>query len=118
MKRVKNEQVMQLITALNTLASEKKVNLWKRIAVELDKPTRSKREVNVFKIDTVAKDGEVVVVPGKVLGSGVLSKKLTVAALSFSDSAKEKIVSQQGEVLSIEELMKKNPEGKQVRIMG
>jgi len=118
MKRIKNEQVMQLIESLKTAAITKKVPLWKRIATELENPTRSKREVNVYKIEKVAREGEVILVPGKVLGSGEISKKVTIAALSFSESAKNKIIAQKGEVLTIKELLEKNPQGSKVRIMG
>lgn len=118
MNRIKNDQLTGLITALKTLAIEKKGALWKTIAVELAKPTRRKREVNIYKLENHTKEGDIIIVPGKVLGSGALSKKLTVAALQFSESAKQKIQSNKGEVLSIEELMKKHPDAKGVRIMG
>ena len=41
-----------------------------------------------------------------------------MAALSLSDSAKDKIVAAKGRVLSIEELMSKNPSGSKVKILG
>ena len=110
-------QTMSLITELKALAIAQKRPLWKRVAVELESPTRRKREVNVFKLDAAAKEGETVIVPGKVLGSGVLSKNITVAALSFSESAKQKIAAK-GKVITIEEAMKQNPQGTKVRIMG
>ncbi|MCF7798636.1 50S ribosomal protein L18e [Candidatus Woesearchaeota archaeon] len=118
MAKNKNEQMTALITALKTLAIQKESKLWKRIATDLEKATRARREVNVYKIDTFAKEGEIVIVPGKVLGSGALSKKITVAALSFSESAKDKILANKGEVLTITELMQKNPQGNKVRVMG
>ena len=118
MNRIKNNQVESLIVTLKTLAITKERPLWKRVAVELSKPTRHKRELNVYKLERYAKDGEVIVVPGKVLGTGNLSKKITVAALQFSDSARSKIQSNKGEVLSIKELMEKHPDGKGIRIMG
>lgn len=118
MKRLKNDQVMELVKSLKTLSIEKKVPLWKRVASELEKPTRARREVNIYKIDACARDGEIVIVPGKVLGTGSLSKKVSVAALNFSDSAKAKIESNNGEVLSIKDLMDKNPSASKVRIMG
>jgi len=114
----KNKQMSKLIESLKIAAIEKNVPLWKRIAVDLEKPTRNRREVNVFKIEKFARDGEIIVVPGKVLGSGALSKKVTVAALSFSDSARDKIKSIHGETLRIAELLEKNPQGSKVRIMG
>lgn len=118
MNRIKNDQVAELIASLKTASIKNEVAIWKRIAVELEKSAQLKREVNIYKLEKNAKDGEVVIVPGKVLGSGVLSKKVTVAALSFSDSAKDKILSAKGEVLSIAELLKNNPKGSKVRIMG
>lgn len=118
MNRIKNEQVMKLIESLKTAAIENKVPLWKRIATELESPSRNKRELNVYKIEKFAKEGEIVVVPGKVLGSGALSKKITVAALSFSNSALDKIKSNKGEAITIADLLAKNPQGSKVRIMG
>jgi len=118
MKRIKNDQLTNLISALKKLSLEKKVALWKQIAVELEKPTRSRREVNLYKIEANARDDEIVIVPGKVLSNGVVQKAVKVAALSFSEGAKEKIISAKGQILSIQELMKQNPEGKKVRIMG
>ena len=113
----KNGRLAQLIKDLKQLSIEQDVKLWKRIALDLEKPTRQRREVNVYKLDQYTKDGEQVIVPGKVLGMGELGHKVDVAALSFSEEAKSKI-SAQGSVLSIEELMKKNPKASKVRILG
>lgn len=118
MKRLKNDYVEELIRELKTLAIKEEKPLWKRIATELEKPTRQKREVNVFTIESTALEGETIIVPGKVLGNGAISKKVTVAALDFSEGAKEKIASNKGETISIEALMKKNPGAKNIRIMG
>ena len=56
--------------------------------------------------------------PGKLLGSGEVSGKHTVAAYSVSSSAKEKIEAAGGEVVTIHDLMKANPTGKGVYILG
>ncbi len=117
MNRVKNPMQEKLISELKKLAITEKVKFWKRIASELEKPTRNRRIVNLSKLDKVTKDGELIIIPGKVLSSGELTHKLTVSAYSFSQNAKSKI-SQNGEVLSIEELMKKNPKAKGIRIIG
>lgn len=69
------------------------------------------------RINRVCKDNDNIIVPGKVLGSGDLDKKLTVSAFAFSESSMEKI-NKKGKTMSIHELMKKNPEGKGVRIIG
>ncbi|MFH1916820.1 MAG: 50S ribosomal protein L18e [Nanoarchaeota archaeon] len=117
MNRIKNPELEKLIADLKTLSATKKSQLWKRIALDLERPTRQRRVVNVYKIDKYALENEVVIVPGKVLGVGELSKKVSVAAFTFSDDARKKI-SEKGEVMSIPELMAKNPQGKGVRILG
>ena len=52
-----------------------------------------------------ASDGDVIVVPGKVLGTGDLNRKVTVAAFSFSKSAVEKIRNAKGNVSKNLDLM-------------
>lgn len=112
----KNLQLGKLIDDLNRLGTKEKVSCWKRIASDLNKPTRRMAKVNLYKIEKVAKDSETVVVPGKVLANGELNKKVTVAAYQFSEVAKEKI-QKKAKWVSIREVMKSNPKGKKVRIM-
>ncbi|MBI2109563.1 50S ribosomal protein L18e [Candidatus Woesearchaeota archaeon] len=112
-----NQNLVNLIHQLKKLSKEKKVNLWKTIALELEKPTRSRREVNLLHLDKHCKDNETVIIPGKVLGHGDLTKKLKVAAFRFSSSAAAKI-NKIGKALTIQELIKENPAGKEVRIIG
>lgn len=113
----KNDELAKLISDLKKLSIEKKVKIWKRIAEDLEKPSRNRRVVNIYKLDKNTKDKEVVIVPGKVLGTGELSHVVDVAAFSFSDDASKKI-SEKGNVMSIRDIMKKNPAGKNVRIIG
>ncbi|MFH1770467.1 MAG: 50S ribosomal protein L18e [archaeon] len=113
----KHEQITELIKDLKTTSIVNNVKIWKRIAVDLEKPTRNSRVVNIFKIDKYARPNEILVIPGKVLGTGELTKKVQVAAYNFSDSAFQKIKAN-GEALSIRELMEKNPKGKKLRILG
>ncbi|MBT4539770.1 50S ribosomal protein L18e [Candidatus Woesearchaeota archaeon] len=111
-----NYQVQLLLTSLEDKAAQSK--FWKRIIHDLKKPNRQQRVVNLYKIDKYARTGETIVVPGKVLSVGNLSKKVDVAAVHFSEQAKQKIEAAQGKVLSIQELLQQNPEGKNVRILG
>ena len=118
MKRIeKNKQLMELLQLLKKTAIDNKAAVWKRVASDLEKPTRRRRVVNVYKIEKYAKDNEVVLVPGKVLGTGDLNKKVTVAAYNFSDEAYKKI-KEKGDAISIKDLLEKNPQGKKIRLMG
>ncbi|HLC47172.1 MAG TPA: 50S ribosomal protein L18e [Candidatus Nanoarchaeia archaeon] len=113
-----NVQLQALITLLKKRAKEQDVPLWLRIAEDLERPTRSRREVNLQNIDRYTEDNDFIIVPGKVLGSGALNHKVTVAAYGFSESAKKKIAAAKGSVTSIAELIEKNPKGQNVRIIG
>lgn len=112
-----NPHVQQLISSLQQKSRDNNSALWRRIAHDLGKPSRQRRSVNVYKIDQVAREGETVIVPGKVLSMGELTKPLDVAALSFSQEALKKI-NQKGKALTIPELLEKNPKGQKVRIIG
>jgi large subunit ribosomal protein L18e len=113
----KHEELNVLISELKKLAIQKNVPLWKRVAEDLEKPTRQRRTVNVYKLSMYCKDNEIIIVPGKVLGTGDLDHKLNVAAFNFSDEAHKKI-SEKGKAMTIQDLMKQNPDGKNVRIIG
>jgi len=78
---------------------------WNYVAEELDTPTRKRAEVNLFKINKLTKANNIVVVPGKVLGTGSLDHPVIVAALSFSKSAEQKIVQAGGKILSLKKAM-------------
>jgi len=79
-----NPQLKELITELKELAGREKVKLWARVAHDLEKPTRKRREANISKINKHIKASEIALVPGKVLGMGQLDKKLIVAGFKFS----------------------------------
>ena len=113
---MKHQQLEELVKKLKKAAKENNAPVWRKIALELEKPTRKRREVNIFKIDRYAKEGETVVVPGKVLGVGELSKKVVIAAYRFSEKARKKIM-EKGEIIEIEELLRKNPKGSNIRII-
>lgn len=108
-----NDVLKELIASLK----KQKTPLWKRVAKDLSRATRQRRAVNLSRITTNLQDGETALVPGKVLGSGDAGK-YKVAAWQFSDMAAEQIKKAGGTVMSIPELMKANPKGQKVRIIG
>lgn len=113
-----NIHLRRLISLLKKIANKENAPIWDAIANELSKPTRQRREVNLTRIEKHADGKHIIVVPGKVLGCGELSKKLTIAAWKFSDEAVRKITAAEGEVISIQELVKRAPKGKGVQIIG
>ena len=107
----------KLIADLRSLSTKERVKIWSRLADDLSKSTRSRRRVNIHRINKHIKETEIAVIPGKVLSEGNLNKKVTVAAFKFSDKAREKI-NKTGKAVSLIQLMKDNPKGKKVRIIG
>ena len=113
-----NPNLQNLIEELKQLGTEKKVNLWRRIAKDLEKPTRSRRIVNLSRISRYTKENDTIIVPGKVLGSGLLNHKLTIAAFAFSEGAIQKITSANGKAIHIQDLMKEDIRDKKIRLIG
>ena len=103
---------------LTDLLRKQKKGIWKRLAEDLSRPARIRREVNVSTINRYAKKGETVAVPGKVLSDGHIEHGVTVAAFAFSKTAKEKIEKAGGKAISLSELISKHPDAKGVRILG
>lgn len=107
----------RLIRYLRKKSKEENVKIWKDIAWRLERPRRQRAEINVSKINRYTKEGDMIIVPGKVLGAGKLGHRVIVAAWQFSETAKEKIINAGGEAITIEELIERNPKGSGVIIM-
>ena len=112
-----NPQLIALIDNLKAKTRETEAAIWRDVALRLEKPKRNWAEANLSKLERYAQDGETILVPGKVLAAGTISKKITVAAYDFSDAAAKAIEAAGGKTLTIEELAEANPKGTGVRIM-
>lgn len=100
-----NPQLKSLIAELKSRSYKEKGKIWGRLAEDLEKPSRQRRTVNLSRINRFAKDGETIVVPGKVLAAGELDRGITIAAWQFSDSAKEKIEKANGKAMLLSDLL-------------
>ena len=106
-----------LIRSLKGIANETEAKIWSVLASELSKPNKQRITVNLSHLNRVSNPGEILLIPGKVLGAGTLNHKIKIAAESFSISAKTKIKNAGGQCLTIEELITQNPKGSQVRLI-
>lgn len=113
-----NPILLRLVMELKKRSNEQNASIWKRVANDLEKPTRQRRVVNLSSISRYTKEDEIIVVPGKVLGAGNLEHKLTISAFQFSDGAKEKIEKVGAKIVPLLELSRENPNGKGIRIIG
>lgn len=112
-----NPIIASLIEDIRNRGYKEKIPFLLKLADEMEKPRRTRAEVNLSTLNRICKENETVVIPGKLLSSGILKKPLKVAAASFSMSAIESIQKTGGKTLTIEELIKENPKGTNVRIV-
>jgi len=103
---------------LRRKSRENQAVIWRDLAERLAKPRRKRTTVNISRVNRYAEEGDEVLVPGKVLGSGLLDHPVKVAALDFSDQARSKILKAKGQCLSISELLETNPKGTNVKVIG
>jgi len=113
-----NAVVLLMAKDLKEASKKNKAPIWSRLAELALKPSSARRTVNVSQIDRLTKDGDVIIVPGKVLGTGDMSHKITLCSFSISNSGAQKILEQGGKILSYSELIKNHPTGKGVTIIG
>ena len=116
--RKSNSELVKTIDELKRASRENDAPIWKSIAKKLEGPNRNWPVVNVSKIEYNASKNGKVVIPGKLMGSGTLSKKVTVSAYSFTKSAVEKFEGAGGKCMIYNEFIKKNPSGKYVVVIG
>jgi large subunit ribosomal protein L18e len=113
-----SQEMRKLVHFLKKAAKETDSDLWLAIADQLDKSKRSRRAINLNRINRFSKDGETVVVPGKVLGVGALDHPITIGALSFSIEAARKILESGGRYHTLRELFVMKQKDSDIRIIG
>ncbi len=70
-------------------------------------PRRRRVTVNLSKLNSLAKPGENIIVPGKILATGSVDKAFNVAAIEWSGASAKKLKDAGCKVLGIEEMLKK-----------
>jgi len=113
-----NPLLISLIQELKKTANQNDAPIWKDIANRLEKSSNNWPIVNLNRIDKYIRENETALIPGKVLSPGTLTKKVSIAAWSFSDKSVDKIKKAGGKTLTIQDLIKNNPKGKDIRILG
>jgi large subunit ribosomal protein L18e len=112
-----NPQLTNLIGLLKKESKEKQAAIWLDVAGHLAKPRSQRVAVNLSKLNRHTKKADVVVVPGKILGTGSIDHAVTVAAFDVSGKAKAKLEAAKAKYITIPELLEKNPKGSNVKII-
>ncbi len=102
---------------VETLLAAKKQPKWRKIAQRISGARRKYLETNLGEIDSKTSEGDTVIVSGKVLGNGALSKKIKICAMAFSESALAKIKHSKSEAVTIAHEIKINPKAEGIKIL-
>ena len=107
-----------MIKDLKQASKKNEAPIWSRLAKLAIKPSSSRRVVNLTRINKITKDNDVLFVPGKVLGTGNMSHKITLSSFSMSTTAAKKIIQTGGKIMTYSDMIEKYPTGKGVMIFG
>jgi large subunit ribosomal protein L18e len=102
---------------VETIIAAKKAKAWGEIVGLISTPRKRHISINLSEIDKKAKQGDIIVIPGKVLSQGEISKKIKIVALNFSEKAREKLLKSDSEAISMLKEIKSNPEAKGIKIL-
>ena len=112
-----NPELVNTINFLKMKGRQTQTPLWNAVARYLSKSRRSRIVLNLGEISRHLNDGAVLVVPGKVLSSGAIAQKLTIAAFKFTPETMSKVEKAGGRCIPIQKLVEENPSGKGVRLL-
>lgn len=110
--------IADTIWTLRKASKKTKAPLWKDLERRLLNSRSNRREVNLDKLAKFTKEGDVIIVPGKLLGAGNLGHSVIVFAYSVSKLASQKVKEAGGQILALSDLVEKYPHGSGVKIIG
>ena len=113
-----NQVVLHMVKDLKQASKKNEAAIWSKLADLALKPSSTKCTVNLTRINKITKENDVLFVPGKVLGTGNMSHKITLSSFSMSTTAANKIIQSGGNIMVYSDMIKKYPTGKGVRIFG
>ena len=113
-----NQLVIRMKSDLKKASTKNNAPIWAKLAEYASKPSIARRDLNLNRIDQLTKENDTVVFPGKVLGTGTISHKITLCSFSISNSAASKVLENGGKLITYSDLIKQNPTGKGVVLLG
>ncbi len=111
-----NPKKKELVIMLEIASRKNNARIWDVLAEQVNQANRKRREMNLGRLNTLASD-KTLVTACKILSHGEVTNKIIVAAASYTPAAKKKIESKGGQLMTFEEIIKQNPEGKNLVIV-
>jgi large subunit ribosomal protein L18e len=104
---VEREDIKDWLKQLKSVPREDKYKgLWNRVLELSEVPARSRKSVNIFKINKHSEAGDMIIVPGKVLSEGKMEHKITITAMEYSAGALSRLKEAQCTVKKLDEMLK------------
>jgi len=116
-RAITNPELLETIRYLKVKARENEAKIWEVAAKHLSHSKRTRSVLDLNHLARATSADSLILVPGKVLGSGSISHSVVVGAFDFSGSARTKIERAGGKCLGIKEFVNRYPHGSNVRIM-
>ena len=113
-----SQVVIRMASDLKKASTKNDAPIWSKLAEYALKPAIARRDINLNRINQLTKENDTVVFPGKVLGTGSISHKITLYSFSISKSAAAKVLENGGKLITYSDLIKQNPTGKGVVLLG
>ena len=113
-----NQVVIRMASDLRKASVKNNAPIWGKLSEYALKPSIARRDINLNRINELTKENDTVVFPGKVLGTGTVSHKITLCAFSISNAAAAKVLENGGKLITHTDLIKQNPTGKGVVLLG
>jgi large subunit ribosomal protein L18e len=103
------------LAAVIFLASKNKA--WFKFAKLFSQATRQHAVANLSAIDKQTSMGDTILIPGRVLSVGEITKKIRVASFGISKEARERLNKTRSEWIHILDEMKKNPKAEGIKLI-
>jgi len=110
----KRSESKRNIYLVKTIELARKNNLLE-LGKKLSGPTRRQKDINVGELNEL--NEKKIMLIGRVLGEGNISKKIMISALGFSEQAKEKLAKAGCEMKTIKQEIEDNPKLEGVKIL-
>lgn len=104
---VEKDSVKRWLALLNEASrGTRRPGLWKRVYSLSALPARSRKSVNLYKLEKHTVEGDNVIIPGKLLSEGKMTHKLNVCAIEYSAAALKSLTGSGCRVLPLDDMLK------------
>ena len=81
-----------MVKDLKQASKKNEAPIWSKLADLALKSSSSKRTVNLTRINKITKENDILFVPGKILGTGNISQKITLSYFSIYRTEENRII--------------------------